>query len=91
MRYTDEQIKALRDRWDKPLLKPGSFKRDEEGRVFGGERIILNEGIWSYHETTEKIGTFEQILVKRLKGIEDLVTPQLKKTGNIPWQFKREL
>ncbi len=72
-KYTDEEIQLLHDRWHKPLLKPGSFIRDEEtGR-------ITSKG--DKPETIEVDGckTFQELLTKRLDEIKTILEPEIEK------------
>ncbi|GEM_PF-3459839 len=68
MKYSDEEIQVLRERWEKPLLKPDSFTRDENGKVEGGE--VLQGGI-------EGCNSFQELLTKRLQEIETKLVPQI--------------
>jgi len=71
-KYSDEMIWTLWKRWDKPLLKPGSFTRDPEtGEVTGGEPEPIDEkGIREFSgprvfmsiQEIDKIETYSDLL-----------------------------
>ena len=100
MRYTEEEIQALRKRWEKPLLKPGSFTRDENGEVKGGEPQPIDEKGWRLESkgTSEKkiveierIETFQDLLTTRLKQIEVVLLPEIEKIDkSLDWDIKRK-
>lgn len=96
-KYTDEMIYTLCKRWDKPLLKPGTFTRDPKtGKVTGGEPQAIDE---EGYETKgfqlreiERIETFQQFLTTRFKRVEKLLNPEIEKIDDtIDWDMKRNL
>jgi uncharacterized protein YjbI with pentapeptide repeats len=82
-KYSDEMIYSLWKRWEKPLLKPGSFTRDPEtGEVTGGKpqpidekgnryrgNCILNKSL----NGINKIETFQDLLTTRILQIEEIL------------------
>ena len=95
-KYSDEKIWTLWKRWEKPLLKPGTFTRDENGKVEGGEPQPINEKGWRWveDELTEiaKIETFQDLLTTHLKQIEAVLLPELEKIDKtLDWYMKLNL
>jgi len=85
MRYTKEQIQALRKRWGDKLLKPDSFTRDENGKVHlndeyeGNQKAAeqpLDETCWFYKRDSKGFRILHQ--KNKIETFQDLLSTRSK-------------
>ena len=93
MRYSKEEIQRLKKRWGEPLLKPGSFTRDEKtGKItlkpeykdnpeVAKQRLEGEGHHWTGYNLIEikPIETFQVLLTTRLFENQDVLKSEINK------------